>query len=258
MRTLSLIFIALISSQVVKAQMSFEDFRHSGTGCPQGTVGFSVSPDGASASILLDEFMAQVPQYDGVNDNGNVSSGRLRRTSKDPRIQHKACNLGFSVSIPEGQMVEALEVSIYNRGSTILDAGTRASLSTIFVGHQGLRNTMGGAKPSATVLERKIWGAIRDRNHVDVFDDWTSEPTHTIPVQSACANNRERSVRFELKNHLEVEIMNNNLETTGMIVMDSSDINGSLKFRVITRPCTNSGHGSGSVVRPPRPPRRYR
>lgn len=258
MRTLSLIFIALISSQVAKAQMSFEDFQHSGTGCPQGTVGFSVSPDGASASILFDEFMAQVPQYDGDNDNSQVGSGRLRRTSNDPKISHKACNLAFSVAIPEGQMVEALEVSIYNRGSTILDAGTRAALSTIFVGHQGLRNIHGGAKPSATILERKIWGAMRDRNHIDIFDDWVSEPIHTIPIQSACANTRERSVRFELKNHLEVEIMNNNLNTTGLIVMDSSDITGSLKFRVITRSCANPVRNSGGVVRPPRPPRRYR
>lgn len=258
MRTLSLIFIALISSQVVKAQMSFEDFRHSGSGCPQGTVGFSVSPDGASASILFDEFMAQVPQFDGDNDNHTVSSGRLRRTSDDPRIAHKACNLGFSVQIPEGQMVEALEVSIYNRGSTILDAGIRAALSTIFVGHNGLRNIYGGAKPSATVLERKMWGAMRNHNHVDVFEDWVSEPVHTIPIQSACASSHDKSVRFELKNHLEVEIMNNNLNSNGVIVMDSSDVTGSLRFRVITKACTNSGRSSGSVVRPTRPPRRYR
>ena len=259
MHSLTLLLIMIFTSHEALAQLSFSDFQHAGTGCPQDSVAFSPSPDGQSASILFDQFMAQVPQYDGDNDNHQVTNNRLRRTSNDPRIQHKACNLAFSVDIPAGQMVEALEVSIYNRGSTILDAGTRAALSTIFVGHQGMRNLSRGIKPQATVLERKIWGAMRERNHVDVFDDWVSEPVHTVPIHSACSQgNADKRIRFELKNHLEVEIMNNDLNTNGMIVMDSSDVTGSLKFRVITKPCASNTRPGGSVVRPPRPPRRYR
>ena len=258
MRFITIILVTLLAPKTY-AELSFSDFRHAGTGCPQDTVAFSVSPDGESASILFDEFMAQVPQYDNVNDNNQVRNGRINRQSNDPRFQHKSCHLGFTVDVPDGQQVEALEVQIYNRGSTILDAGTRAALSTIFVGHQGMRATNTNAKPHAVVLERKIWGAMHDRNHIDVFDDWISEPVQRIDISSGCSNGRnDKSIRFELKNHLEVEIMNNNLSTNGMIVMDSSDVNASLKFRVITRPCQSRGYQGGGNVRPTRPPRRYR
>lgn len=256
----SLIFITVFSSSVVKAQMSFNDFQHAGSGCPQGTVAFSPSPDGQSASILFDEFSAQVPQFDGINDNGEIVVARVQRQRTDPLLQHKACNLAFSVELPEGQMVESLEVSIFNRGSTILDPGVRAALSTIFVGHQGLRNISPNSKPPVTVLERKIWGAMRNRNLVDVFDDWVSEPVHSISINSACASRyNENTIRFELKNHLEVEIMDSDLDKTGLIVMDSSDVNGVLKFRVKTRPCQvrQSGGNMRPQPAPPRVPTRY-
>lgn len=259
-----LCFALLFLSSVVKAQLVFNDFKHYGTGCPQGSLALSESPDGQSASILFDQFSAQVPQYDGDNDNAQVRNGRLRRSSNDPKIQHKACNLGFNVTIPDGKMVEALEISVYNRGSTILDPGVRASLSTIFVGSDGLRNSQQNVKPQVTVVERRMWGAMRNRNQIDVFDDWVSEPVQTIPIQSGCAHRSlENNIRFELKNHLEVEIMDSDLAKTGLIVMDSSDISGSLKMRVITKPCSVSNQQrppryGGGISRPPRPPRRYR
>ena len=55
------------------AQVSFNNVTHSGTGCPQGTVSTAISPDGSSISILFDEFRAEVPQFDGNNDNLEVS-----------------------------------------------------------------------------------------------------------------------------------------------------------------------------------------
>lgn len=216
------------------AQIRFGGLTHKGSGCPQGTVGISPSPDNSSVSILFDQFQVQVPQYDQNNDN---DTGR-RRGRGDATLDHKACALSFTADIPEGQMVEGIQISIFNRGAAILDQGVNGSLSTVFVGYQGMGRGAGG-RP--TVLERKIWVTRRS----DVNEDWLSEPVMNVPIQSGCAARGSQTLRFDLKNHLEVEITNADLTKSGLVTMDSTDVNGSLKISLITRPC-------GGRVTPPR------
>ncbi|MBY0516830.1 MAG: DUF4360 domain-containing protein [Bacteriovoracaceae bacterium] len=209
-----------------QAQVQFSGLQHKGSGCPQGTVAISPSPDGSSVSILFDAFQVQVPQYDQNNDN---DTGR-RRGKNDSTLDHKACALSFNADLPEGQQVDSIEISLFNRGAVILDQGVQASLSTVFVGFQGMGRGAGG-RP--TVLERKLWVTRRS----NINEDWISTPVMRVPIQSACASRMARSVRFDLKNHLEAEITNADLTKQGLVTMDSSDVNGALKFRVITRPC---------------------
>lgn len=209
------------------AQVTFGDLKHKGSGCPLGSTALSPSPDSSSVSILFDAFQVQVPnETNEANDN---ELGR-RRGRNDVSLQHKACALSFVATLPEGQQVETIELSIYNRGSTFLDQGVQGSLSTIFVGYEGLNN---GARPRPTIVERKLWQTRRQ----GIDEDWTSNPVITIPIQSSCASRTNRNVRFDLKNHLEAEIMNGDVSRSGLVTMDSSDVNGSLKIRVITRPC---------------------
>ena len=226
-------------SAFAHAQMSFNSFAHGGTGCPQNTVSFSPSPDGQSVSVLFDAFQAQVPQVDGNNDNendrGRVLGRRQMRRRNDVGLQHKQCTLAFSVDLPDDQMVEALEISVFNRGATILDQGVRASLVTAFAGHRGLGG-MGrgaGANPhQLRVIEKRSW----ERGPVN--EDWMSTPVTAIPIRSNCSRRGgERSVRFEMISNLEVEILGDPTGKSGIITMDSSDMNGNMKFRVITRPC---------------------
>ena len=241
-------FLLLISANAF-AQLSFNSFAHGGTGCPRNTVSFSPSPDGQSVSVLFDAFQAQVPQTDGVNDNENaagriIRGGQMRRRN-DVGLQHKQCNLAFSVDLPDDQMVEALEVSIYNRGATILDPGVKASLVTAFAGQRGLLGRGAGANPNQIrVIEKRQW--LRG----PVNEDWMSTPVTAIPIQSGCARRGgERSIRFELINNLEVEIVGDPTGKTGLITMDSSDVNGNMKFRVITRPCAGGNPAPGRVER---------
>ncbi|MFP5490498.1 MAG: DUF4360 domain-containing protein [Bacteriovoracia bacterium] len=247
MRRLTLAsLLTLLSLSAEAQQLRFNSFAHGGTGCPSNTVAFSPTPDGQSVSVLFDVFNVQVPQHDGSNDNESPGIGRSPRRRNDASIQHRVCHLAFNVELPDGEMVEAIEVSIFNRGATILDPGVRASLHTSYIGHAGMGVNQTGPQ-NAKLIEKKIWGA-QGRFAQEVNEDWTSTPKTAIPVRSGCARQGNRSVRFQLKNQLEVEIMGGDLTKSGLLTMDSSDVNASMKFRVLTRKCGGS-LPPGRVVR---------
>ncbi len=88
-----------------------------GTGCPQGTVGAAVSPDGKSLSILFDEFM--------VEAQGKTTVAR------------KNCNIAIPIHIPNGYSVSV--VSIDYRGYVSLPKGASARFTAeyFFAGLQG-------------------------------------------------------------------------------------------------------------------------
>ena len=236
----------LLLSAPALAQLNFTSFGHSGTGCPRNSVAFSPAPDGQSVSVLFDQFSVQVPQHDGENDNEDVGPHRTPRSRRDARVQHRVCSLAFNIELTEGQMIEAIEITADNRGTTVLDPGLRASLHTYYVGHQGL-----GANPQSAkigkLIELKQWGQP-GRFPQPVSDDWVSRFVTAVPVRSGCAQNSNRSLRVQIKNHLEIQNTSPDATKSGLLVMDSSDLNASLRFRVLTRPC-GSTSAPGRVVR---------
>lgn len=245
MRPLLTLSMLLLSSQAL-AQLNFTSFGHSGTGCPRNTVAFSPAPDGQSVSVLFDQFSVQVPQHDGENDNEDAGPHRTPRSRRDARVQHRVCSLAFNIELTDGQMVEAIEITADNRGTTELDAGLRASLHTYYVGHQGL-----GANPQdakiGKLIELKQWGQP-GRMPQPVSDNWVSRFVTAVPVRSGCAQNTNRSLRVQIKNHLEIQNTSPDATKAGLLVMDSSDLNASLRFRVLTRPC-GSNTTPGRVIR---------
>ncbi len=238
-RKICLILLFALSGALTNswAQISFGGLSHRGTGCPQGSVAISPSPDGSSVSLLFDKFQVQVPQTDQNNDN---EQGRRRRR-QDASLDHKACALSFTAEIPDGQMLDSIKISLYNRGAALLDQGVQGSLSTVFIGFQPTqrvsgrpgRDIPGRVGGSPTVLERKIWIARR----TDIQEDWLSQPSLTIPLQGQCATGNNRNFRFDLKNHLEVEISTGDLTKSGIVTMDSADVNGSVQITLQTRAC---------------------
>lgn len=242
MRRLLLSALVSLAALDAHAQLRFNSFAHGGTGCPTNTVAFTPAPDGQSVSVLFDVFSVQVPQQDGINDNEQPGIGRGLRRRNDPSIQHRVCNLAFNVELPDDVMVEALEVSIFNRGATILDPGVRAALHTSYVGHAGVG--IGRGQPqNAKLIDRREWNGRGGVN-----EDWVSTPVTAIPVRSGCGRNGDRTLNFRLRNQLEVEILGGDLTRSGLLTMDSSDLNASMKFRVITRRC-GSTSAPGTVVR---------
>ena len=234
-----MLFAALLFTAAAHAQLNFGALQHSGSGCRPGTVATAVSPDGQSLSVLFDSFQLQVPQYDGNNDNDQINP-RLPRRRGDHALHHRHCNLAISVDLPAGQAIEAIELSTYHRGATILDEGVTATFTTSFNGQRGLG--LGAAR--SRILVRKLWGGARAAGPVN--EDWISNPVMQIPVGSGCANARDRRVNFDLRSHITAEILNGDLTRSGLVTVDSADINGSLKLRVITRPCgANSAPQTG-------------
>lgn len=226
MRTLFIIstLLSFVASEAY-GQFHFSGNSHRGGGCPRDTVSFSESPDGQSVSVLFDNFMVQLPDP----DMGQIPGSTIRRRY-DPTRSTKGCNISFSVELEPGHMIEALEISVFNRGATYLDPGIAASLSTKFLGYSAFGSR--GA-PQAVNIEAKQWGSR------GVAEDWISNPVITLPIRSACSSSRgARDIRFDMLSTLDAQIVNGNLNASGLVTMDSSDVNGGMKIRVISRRCS--------------------
>lgn len=221
----SMVFVTALQAQSV----SFKGVTYSGSGCPQGTVSTAISPDGSSLSVLFDEFRAEVPQYDGNNDNdGHTNRGR-RNNRNTATLSHRKCALSFIADLPPGTKADSLEISLEARGATILDPGVEGSFASILVGYQGIANSRG----NPTVIINKHWRARPNAQD----DNWTGVAKPMVNLNSGCSGPSGKSIRFDLKNHITAEITDGNLSRSGMLSVDSNDVSGLLKFTVRTRPC---------------------
>ncbi len=218
-----LIFLSfMLFSFSALAQINFNNVTHSGTGCPQGTVSTLVSPDGTSLSILFDEFRAQVPDYTQINP----------RTRAAGTLSHKNCAISFIASLPAGVKADSLEISISARGATMLDQGVEASFAAILVGYSGLARSRG----APTVISAKKWRGLTATD-----ESWLETPRALVPLMSGCSGAQGRDIRFDLKNHVIAEITNGNTSKSGLITVDSNDVNGLVKLTLRTSPCGPRG-----------------
>ncbi len=225
-----LIIASLAFASFVQAQsVVFKEITYHGSGCPQGTVSTAISPDGSSLSVLFDEFRAEVPQYDGNNDNDG-HRGRGRQSSRNTvTLSHRNCALSFTADLPPGTKADSLEISLEARGATILDPGVEGGFSSILVGYKGIANSRG----NPTVIINKHWRA----KPIPQDDNWTGVAKPMVNLNSGCSGANGKSIRFDLKNHVTAEITDGNVSRHGILSVDSNDVTGLLKFTVRTRPC---------------------
>lgn len=227
------IILCLISfSALAQSNISFEQITTVGTGCPNGTVTSIVSPDGSTLSLLFDEFRVEVPNY----QNGNPVPPPNRGPNYRPPVvsssvleSHRTCNIAFTTVLPAGMKATAIQIKLQARGNTMMDKGLMGYFSTILVGHRGLANSVG---PQAKVVEKKMWNS-----RAEIAEDWMTDTIATVPLKSSCATQSQRSIKFELKNHLEAKILSNDLTKSGIITVDSNDAQGMLEFALVTAPC---------------------
>ena len=70
-----------------------------------------------------------------------------------------------------------------------------------------------------------------------VEQDWATDTKAIVPLRSTCASSSNKTIKFELKNHLEAKILSNDLTKSGMVTVDSNDARGMLTFTLSTAPC---------------------
>jgi hypothetical protein len=118
---------------------------YGGTGCPQGTVSATLSPDQKQLSILFDQYV--------------VEAGR--EVAK--RIDRKSCNIAIPVHIPQGYSVSIL--SIDYRGFNSLTNGARSQFSVEYFfadapGPKFTRNFSGPVTDDFLINNQLAVGAI--------------------------------------------------------------------------------------------------
>lgn len=82
---------------------------YGGTGCPQGSVGITLSPDSKVLSMIFDSYVAEAGK----------SSGKT--------IQRQTCNLSVPIHVPQGMSVSVLKVDY--RGYVYAPKGTQAQFN---------------------------------------------------------------------------------------------------------------------------------
>lgn len=210
-------------------QIEFGELTYEGTGCPDGTLTSVVSPDGASLSILFDQFMVEVPSRGAIT--GPTRPGRNAPTRATGQHEdHKTCHLKFKATLPEGVMATHLEVNVQARGSAVLDQGIQAYLSTILLNYHGLAQYR---RVSPTVLDTYFLRSVRK----PIDENWVRDQKAEVAINSECSRSGNKSIQFELRNHLNAEIINRDLMKSGLVMVDSNDMNGQLKISLRTKRC---------------------
>ncbi len=226
---LVLLGLALSFSPLLLAEdtISFEEVSAKGSGCPQGSTSIVLSPDRTALSLLFSDMVAEVPQFDGNNENDEDGEGGRR---SDKNLSRKACRISVEVDVLPGTQVTGLEVTSDFRGLTIADQGTTSSFTSDFLEWRG------HARQTRKVSKRLASLNYRGSN---VDQDWFESETVTIPVTSSCDEQKKRNLQFILKNVVKAKILKSarNTGASAFISLDSADLAGVLKLKLKTKKC---------------------
>ena len=244
----SLIGAILILGSLNAAANGFSRVEARGTGCPVGSTDVVVSPDGESVSVLFNEMIVELPNFDGDNDNDADIPGHDRTSRFNRNVVQKICNVLIEADIPQGHKVDSVDVQIDFRGSTFMDQGTGAFFHSQLVGlaGPGRRNEV-----RRDFVARKIW------RQGPTEDDWIISSKRNIKVAGNCSTRGDTANRFNLRN-----IVRANLTPQGQrndsyvfIGLDSADIVGKMKLKVNPSACRQAPTRPTRPTWPPRPTR---
>lgn len=108
-----LLLTALVSLFALGAHaaddISLGEPSYGGTGCPQGSVGITLSPDAKVLSLIFDSYVAEAGK----------SAGKT--------LQRQTCNLSVPIHVPQGMSVSVLKVDY--RGYVYAPKGTSAQFN---------------------------------------------------------------------------------------------------------------------------------
>ena len=113
---------------------------YGGTGCPNGSVSATLSPDAKSLSLLFDVYAV-----DAGGDTGK-------------KFDRKSCNIAIPVHVPQGESVSVLAIDY--RGYNNVPAGARSQFNVeyFFAGTRGpsFQKVFNGPKDADYLIQNKL------------------------------------------------------------------------------------------------------
>ncbi|MBY0383746.1 DUF4360 domain-containing protein [bacterium] len=131
MKKFIFLLVTIATAMASADDIALGEPAYGGTGCPQGTVGTTLSPDNKVLSVIFDAFMAQAGKGAGVS------------------IDRKTCSLAVPIHVPQGLSVSVLKVDY--RGYTFVPTGAMARFSVEYF-LKSFNSESTGPKGSRTFL----------------------------------------------------------------------------------------------------------
>jgi Domain of unknown function (DUF4360) len=195
-----LFLVFTIASTLVRADdIALGEPAYGGTGCPQGTVGITLSPDSKVLSVIFDAFMAQAGKGAGIS------------------IDRKTCNLAVPVHVPQGLSLSVLKVDY--RGYTFVPSGAMARFNVeYFLKSIGSSST--GPKGSRTFMG-PVDGEYLISNEIGLVGN----------VWSACG----QDVNLRINTAMLAKTNSKNQDV--LATVDSADIAAGMRYHLQWRTC---------------------
>jgi len=114
-----LFFATMLCTPVFADDISLGQPGYGGTGCPDGTVSVTLSPDSKSLSMLFDQYQVAVG-----GDTGKS-------------FDRKSCNIAIPVHVPQGQSVSILKIDFRGFNHLPQSATSQFNVEYFFAGTRG-------------------------------------------------------------------------------------------------------------------------
>ena len=240
------IFLSLLITLSVFADdnFSFTEITLRGTGCKKGAAQVVTSPNDQAISFLFDDFKVEVPNKVGDNDNDDAddADNQVPDSKLNAKLDHKVCNIVLNTNLKAEEQVDHLEFDVDFRGFAALEKGAMARFRARLLSWNGPERAQ---RKGGQQIAAKIW----EGNSIN--ENWTVTQKINLPVNSPCSRKDDRNFRLNLKTILQARILKNQSadSTFASLTMDSSDVTGQLKMKVVTKKCTQRGGGNGNGPR---------
>lgn len=230
MSTLMFFILVLFPTQLHARNLNFSKVEATGKGCPVGTTDIITSPDGKTISLLFNEMIVELPQFNGENDNHLDIDGRGRASRFNQNLAQKVCNILIEADVPSGHKVDSVDVKIDFRGSTFMDKETSAFF------HSQLVNLTG---PGRQKVKKRDFIARRIWNEGPLEKDWTISSSRKIKVNGNCSKRGDTKSRFNLRNVVRAMILPKGVDFGSQVYigLDTADLIGKLDLKVNHSSC---------------------
>lgn len=138
---LATIAIGLGAASAAQAQdISLGKPGYGGTGCPEGSVSATLSPDAKSLSLLFDSYSVE-------------AGGDTRK-----RFDRKACNIAIPVRVPQGYSVSVIAIDYRGYNNVPRGASTDFNVEYFFAGTRGpsFKKTFRGPLDDDYLIRNKL------------------------------------------------------------------------------------------------------
>ena len=118
-KSVLLVSALMFSAPVFAGDISLGTPGYGGTGCPEGTVSVTLSPDQKSLSLLFDQYQLSVG-----GDTGKS-------------FDRKSCNIAIPVHVPQGMSVSILKIDFRGFNHLLPSATSQFNVEYFFAGTKG-------------------------------------------------------------------------------------------------------------------------